>query len=360
MNNTVQLSFKDILLYYDGPPSKIKSRKDPDISSKIVDDWTIKVPIVSAPMDSITQEEMAIALHRAGGIGIYTRLIGDPEENKKQIKAIQKLKKEGISPIACATGVKGDISKNAKSLCDAGLDIICVDIANGNHIFMKETLAILSQLKKHYSLSLIAGNVATPNAAEQLVEWGASALKIGIGAGASCSTRRVVGFGTPQLTAIMHCSERIKKIKSDTKIIADGGIRSSGDVIKAIWAGADTVMCGYILAGHDECPVFELNQINYPLFNEHNRPVLFGRRRIYRGMASRAVSRRDDIAAEGVSVEIKNNKGKVQNLISEYANAIRTACSMSNARNLNEFRENTKAHRTSTLTDVESEPLNEI
>jgi len=157
--------------------------------------------------------------------------------------------------------------------------------------------------------------------------------------GASCITRRVIGYGVPQLTAIMDCASALKT-RDNVRLIADGGIRDSGDVIKALWGGADTVMCGYVLAGHTECPTFEQGKI-------------------YRGMSSRTVHQRQDVAAEGVAVRIEN-KGSVKELVRQYAQAIKAACAMGNAHNLEQLRRNVRAVRVSTMSNEESEPVNEL
>ena len=153
--------------------------------------------------------------------------------------------------------------------------------------------------------------------------------------GASCITRRVTGVGCPQLTAIMNCAPVLRE--RGVRVIADGGIRFSGDASKALWAGADSIMLGYVLSGHDECPTL-------------------GPNRIYRGMSSRTVSRRSDIAAEGVSFEVPN-RGPVSNTIKEYAAAIRATCSLSNAMTLQQMRTNVNAIRVSTMSQSESDPV---
>jgi IMP dehydrogenase len=188
------------------------------------------------------------------------------------------------------------------------------------------------------SITLIAGNVAVGESALRLVDCGADCIKVGIGPGAVCSTRRVTGYGIPQFSAILDCAE-ILDIKgyNNIRIIADGGLRHPGDAAKAIWAGADAVMAGYIFAGYEQCP-----KIDGDYF--------------YRGMSSRNVSQRHDIAAEGVSIKV-DSKGSVSTLIQEWSASLKSACSMANAWNLQELRRNVEAIRVSTMSNAESDPV---
>lgn len=160
--------------------------------------------------------------------------------------------------------------------------------------------------------------------------------------GAACTTRRVTGFGVPQLYAIKDCAQRVNGLAS---IIADGGIREPGDIVKAIWAGADAVMLGYVLSGHDQCPIVMDDKL--------------GKGRIYRGMSSRSVSRRADVAAEGVCVTVPH-RGDVKETINEYAASIRAGLSMGNAMTLAELRENVEAIRVSTMSQTESDPVKSL
>lgn len=341
LDNTVHLSFRDILLVpFDNDLCSIKSRNDPDISSEVCPGKKLDIPLVSSPMDSVAGIEMCVELNRLGCLGIYTRSINDPNEFTKQQVAIGNIKsnrENGLGHVAVAVGVRGHTIDHIKSMCDKGLEIVCVDIANGNHVFVAELLTQIAKLKDSYpSLSVVAGNVATGIAARRLAGYGADAIKCGIGSGASCSTRRVVGFGVPQLTAVLDCANSLKDL--NVRLISDGGIRHPSDCVKALWAGADVVMAGYIFAGHDECPVID-------------------GKKIYRGMSSFEVSGRQDVAPEGVQITKIESKGPVVNTVSQYAAAIRAACSMGNARNLKELRNNVRAIRVSTSTHEESDPV---
>jgi IMP dehydrogenase/GMP reductase len=350
INHNVHLAFNDILLVpFDDSICTIMSRNDPDISSEITNGKKLNIPIISAPMDTITGIEMMKAMDVMGGMGIHTRFINDQYEQMKLIQAAKEAVKTIKGPKAFAIGVKNSYDM-AYSLCDLGIDIICIDIANGNHQLMINAIQEVSKLKdKFKTLSIIAGNIATPKAGVRLAEAGADAIKIGVGPGAVCSTRRVTGFGIPQLTAIMRCSPPLRE--RGIKVISDGGIRFSGDAVKALWAGADTVMMGYVFAGHKECPLVSDERLNKDLPQGVNIP-----KRIYRGMSSRLVSKRSDIAAEGVCFEVVQ-KGSVLETVKEYAASIRAACTMGNAINLKQLRNNVTAIRVSTMSQSESDPL---
>lgn len=148
-----------------------------------------------------------------------------------------------------AVGVGKDAFERAGALVDAGVDVLVVDTAHGHSMSVIE---MVSRLKNHYNVDVIAGNVATPDAVRDLIEAGADAVKVGIGPGTICTTRVVAGTGVPQLTAVFRCAEAAAK--HGVSIIADGGIQYSGDIAKAIGAGADVVMLGSLLAGVDESP----------------------------------------------------------------------------------------------------------
>lgn len=344
IDRTVHLSYKDILLVpYDDDFCAIKSRNDPNVSTEIAPGKRINTPMISAPMDSITGTAMAVAMNKCGATGILTRQVNAHNEHAIQHECVRRVADCHVPWTCAAVGIKDsdDVYRRVAGLCHIGLQVVCLDVANGNHVFMRDALKKIQPLKQKFNLSIIAGNVATGKAAKRLAEHGADTVKVGIGPGAICTTRRVLGFGVPQFSAILDVAEALRGM--NVKIIADGGIRNSGDCCKALWAGADAIMSGFIFAGCDECPSFD----------EQNNPT-FGGKKVYRGMASRTVSGRSDVASEGVCMDVPD-KGPVANVVKEYTAAIRAACSMSNAANLEEFRRNVRAIRVSTISNEESD-----
>lgn len=342
----IHLSYKDLLLVpYEDDFCEIKSRQDPDISANFWLEDTLKIPLIASPMDTICGESMLDCLYNAGSLGIHTRYIGDENEQIKQLKAIKNLIAKGHKYIACATGVKDDVEKKTMALCDAGVNYICLDTANGNHIFTRDALKVMDKVRQKYKVAVIAGNVATGKSARRLAEHGATHVRVGFGSGGICSTRIVTGMGVPQLTAICDTVECFQddKLFNDCKIISDGGIRNTGDIIKALWAGADFVMCGFLFSGCNECPNFNSENEN----------------QIYRGMASREVNNRKDVASEGVPIKVKR-KGSAKDIVDECAGAIRSAFSYGSSYNINEFRNKVKAIRVSTLTNEETETIRSL
>ena len=234
------LCFDDVLLV--PKYSEISSRSEVDISNSLdaLDKLKFKLPIISSPMDTVTESEMATAMTNVGGLGIIHRY-NSIEEQVELSKRVQ-----GVS--AAAIGVTGDYQERVSELYKAGVSVFCLDVAHGHHILVKNAL---KYLKNNYSgVHFMAGNVATLEGFEALADWGADSIRVGIGGGSICSTRLVSGHGIPTLQSVLDCV----KTSHDVKIIADGGIKTSGDIVKAIAAGADSVMLGSLLAGTEESP----------------------------------------------------------------------------------------------------------
>lgn len=307
LQRSCALTFDDVLLV---PRfSEMASRKDPDLRTQVTQKFAIDLPIITSNMDTITGPEMAMKMAELGGLGILHRFM-DLEQQIVDVRAIRDFQRErGLStPIAASIGVKEEGMKRADRLIEEGVDILTVDIAHGDSIMMIETL---DYLKRNYpQVDIIAGNVATADGVKRLVDHGASAVKVGIGPGSMCTTRIITGHGVPQLTAIALCVEEARK--HNIPVIADGGLKNSGDMVKALCAGASTVMVGSLVAGTLETP-----------------GEVKGGKKQYRGMASKAaqVSWRGELpkgmAAEGESTMIPC-KGSVENVIDELSGGIRS------------------------------------
>ncbi len=236
------LTYDDVLLLPDASevvPSEVETK------TQLTRNISLDVPLVSSAMDTVTESQMAIAMAKAGGIGIIHRNLSIEE----QVTHTKLVKGAGLL-VGAAVGVGDDGFARAEALIDAGIDVVVVDTAHGHH---RAVLDAIERIKKKYSeQEVIGGNVATRAGAQALINAGADAVKVGVGPGSICTTRVVAGVGVPQVTAIMEAAKACKK--SDVPLIADGGLQYSGDIAKAIVSGADSVMLGSLLAGCDESP----------------------------------------------------------------------------------------------------------
>ena len=236
------LTFDDVLLL---PQYSSVLPSETSIETQLTNKIHLKVPFMSAAMDTVTESKMAIGMAKNGGIGVIHRNLSI----KDQSEEVRKVKSKKLL-VGAAIGSGSSDLLRAKSLLDSGVDMIVVDTAHGHS---KRVLQTISKLKKFSNLvTLCVGNIATPEAAKSIYNAGADILKVGIGPGSICTTRMVAGIGVPQITAIMNVKRAMKNKK--IKIISDGGIKFSGDIIKAIAAGADAIMMGSIFAGTDESP----------------------------------------------------------------------------------------------------------
>lgn len=234
-------SFDDVLIV--PKYNKVFSRKNVSFKTKVTKNYELDMPILAANMDTVCESEMAIAIGRLGGLGIIHRFLST-EDQAQQIKEV---KKHNLIA-AAAVGIK-DYEERVKVLSEAGINIIVLDVAHGH---CKRMGQVLDFIKKNYpKIDVMAGNIATKDAAEYFIHKGADAIKVGIGPGSMCTTRVMTGAGVPQITAIMDAYEAAQ---GRVPICADGGIKQPGDVSKAIGAGADTIMLGSMFAGTSESP----------------------------------------------------------------------------------------------------------
>ncbi len=444
------LSFDDVLLV--PKRSKIDSRKDIDLSSKLTEYIFLNLPIISAAMDTVTEANMAIAMARNGGLGVIHRfcsieeqveqvlkvkraenyLIENPicifpettlkeikeksekydfqtflvvDEKKRLLGLISKrdyfleedeskTAKELMTPfeklvvsyerltfeeakeifkkykiekipivdqerkvlglitlrdfknslnkkasrdkkgrllVSAAIGIRGDYLERAQELVKAGVDLLCIDVAHGH---LEKCLKVVKEIKNKFpEIPLIAGNVATEEGARDLKKAGADVIKVGIGPGSACTTRIVSGVGIPQITAIMLA----KKGAGETPIIADGGCRNSGDIVKALAAGASAVMLGSLLAGTDEAPG--------EIFQMKGKRVKY-----FRGMASfeayqQKLSKTKEKSdyqpvSEGINYGFVEYKGSVNEVLMNLEKGIRSGFSYCGASNLEELWQN--------------------
>ncbi|GIW65561.1 MAG: inosine-5'-monophosphate dehydrogenase [Candidatus Parcubacteria bacterium] len=441
------LTFDDVLLI--PKVSKINSRKDIDLSIKLHSKINLNLPIISSPMDTVTESEMSISMARNGGLGIIHRfcsieeqvkqvkrvkraenyLIENPicispqatlkeiknksieydfetflvvDENKKLLGLISKRDyfleenenkkafqlmtpfeklivsykkislaeaknifrkykiekipiidknrkivglitfrdfknslnkkasrdKNGKLLVGAAIGIRGDYLERAKELVRAGVDILCIDVAHGH---LEKSIKTIKEIKKYFpDIPLIAGNIATTEGAKDLIKAGADIIKVGIGPGSACTTRIIAGVGVPQLSAIIKAKSGSKNIP----IIADGGCRNSGDIVKALAAGASAVMLGSLLAGTDESPG--------EIFYLKNKRV-----KAFRGMSSaeayknKLKSTNDnpeyEPISEGINYGFIEYKGSVKEVLTNLEKGIRSGFSYCGAINIKEL-----------------------
>ena len=234
------ITFDDVLLV---PAYSEVLPKDVSLNTRFSRHIALELPFASAAMDTVTEADMAVAMAKAGGIGVLHKnmLV------ERQAAEVAKVKAAGYK-VAAASGITKDALERVRILVDAGADAIVLDSAHGHS---KGVIDALKAVKKAFpGVDVVVGNIATAEAAKALIEAGADALKVGIGPGSICTTRIVAGVGMPQLTAIADVAE----VAGDVPVIADGGLRYSGDIVKALAAGASCVMCGSMFAGTEEAP----------------------------------------------------------------------------------------------------------
>jgi IMP dehydrogenase len=254
------LTFDDVLLVpraSDVLPSAVR------VSTRL-GDVALNIPILSSAMDTVTESDAAITLANHGGLGVIHKnlSVARQAEEVAKVKAAEiqphsprfaghaALDRQGRLLVGAAVGVGGDRQERLIALVKAGVDLVCIDTAHGHSAGV---LAAARAVKAdHPDLILVVGNVATAAATRAAIEAGADVVKVGVGPGSICTTRIVAGTGVPQLSAVAACAAVAREF--GRQIIADGGLRSSGDVAKAIAAGADAVMMGSMFAGTDETP----------------------------------------------------------------------------------------------------------
>ena len=301
-------SFDDVLMV--PKKSDIISREEVSLESSICD-TKYEIPIISSPMDTVTGPAMAHVIGEMGGLGITHRYCTSEDQ-------------VAITPgsAGAAVGITNDYMERVDRLVkEKGVKTFCLDVAHGHHVLMERALKSMRD-KYGDQLNIIAGNVATPDGYVDLSEWGADAVRIGIGGGSICSTRIQTGHGVPTFQSVLSC-----KYADGATIIADGGIKTSGDIVKALAAGADFVMLGSMLAGTDESPgsVFESNG---------------GKKyKVYRGMASVEAQvdwRGQARSLEGISTTIPY-KGSVKDIIPDLVKNIKSGLSYSGARTISEL-----------------------
>ena len=383
--------------------SELGSREDVKLNTRFTKNTELTIPIVSSPMDTVTEEKMAVEMMEWGGVGIihrfmdidkqarmmkslhyewdryFTPLSGNDNEEERTIdkewdewwdsvrgwnrsptKSAWKDLKERFYwadslikseeqwkklPRCAAIGVTGDYKERAQELVKNGCNVLLIDIAHGHHVLVKN---VIEELRNEFGedVEIIGGSIATKEAAKELCEWGVDGLRVGIGNGSLCETRIRTGVGIPQFSALLD----ICSITDDynVPVIADGGVRYVGDICKGLGCGADSVMLGSLLAGTKETPGDITKVGEWP--NE-------GLYKKYRGSASI-----DSKGDRGESRNIEGNskiipyKGKVKRIISDIRDGISSSCSYVGARNILDFQSKCEFVQVTQAGVVEAKP----
>ena len=327
------LSYDDVLLV--PKYSRIKSRSKVDMSTMLDKHTKLDIPLVAAPMDTVCGVDMAKVLYSHGALGVLHRY-NTIEEQVAMASAVRASNNE----CAVAIPAVNDFMERAEALFTIGCEMFCIDVAHGHHEHVKNAIKELRGIFMN-NIHIMAGNVATAAACEDLQEWGADSVRVGVGGGSCCTTRIVTGHGVPNFTAVQECAA------ADTglTIIADGGIRSSGEAVKALAAGADVVMVGSMLAGTDEAPGERQTDggVSY---------------KTIRGMASSDAQmdwRGKVSVAEGVTHRV-SCKGPVEKIIKDFVGGLSSGMSYSGARDIKTLQLNAEFIQQSGAGLVESRP----
>ena len=317
------LTFDDVTLapnYSEILPSEA------DTTVSLTNNLKLKIPLLSSAMDTVTESKMAIALGKAGGIGVIHRNL----DIQTQVSEIKKVKKNSLK-VGAAVGASDNEFTRAKEIIKEGVDLIVVDTAHGHTRKVGEIIKYIKKTKNNKT-ALCAGNIATPEAAKYLIKLGVDIIKVGIGPGSICTTRLVAGIGVPQLSAILSVRNGLKNKK--VKIISDGGIKYSGDLAKAFAAGADAVMIGSLFAGTDETPG-KLIKKNGKLFKSFRGMGSVGA--MNKGSADRYFQKKQKDSSkyvpEGVEGFVKY-KGDVESIIYKLVGGLKSSMGYLGSKNI--------------------------
>lgn len=320
------LSFDDIQLM--PRYNNITSRRDVDTSVKF-GDRKLDIPVLSSNMDTITGHKMAHEMSRLGGLGVLHRFCSI-EENISMYSTLSLYSDRPDHDAVISLGINEGLDRFI-ALHDVGARYFCVDVAHGHSRAVGTMITAMKKFDRN--AFIVAGNVCTAEGAEYLADKGADAIKVGIGPGSVCSTRIKTGFGIPQFTAIQECRH------VSCFLIADGGIKTPGDAVKAFAAGADAIMLGGMLAGTDETPGDVLVDVSLSAMIAKTSSY-----KVFRGMASKEAqdefmgSMNDWKTSEGVEIRVAA-KGPVVNIVSDLMGGIRSGMTYCGANTIEQIRQ---------------------
>ena len=352
-------TFDDVLLvpdYSEVTPNEVS------VKTKLTRNINLNIPVISAAMDTVTKSNMSIALALEGGIGIIHKNLSI-EQQANEVRKVKdycvdkndfpnaNLNKDSKLIVGAAIGVSADLQERSQALSEAGVDVFVLDSAHGHSKGIIDAVKFVKE--KHPDIDIIVGNVVTAEGAQALVDVGADAIKIGVGPGAICTTRVVAGVGVPQLTAVNDVYEQLKN--TDVGIIADGGIKFSGDIAKAIAVGAHSVMLGRMLAGTDEAPgeIIEKNGKKFKSYVGMGSMVA-----MQRGSKDRYFQQnksKNKLVPEGIEA-IVDYKGPVARIIFQLIGGLRSGMGYCGAKDTETMRHNARLVKISSAGLTESHP----
>ena len=336
------LTFDDVLLI---PAESHVLPNEVDLSTKLADNIKLNIPLISAGMDTVTEGAMAIAMALQGGLGVVHKNMSIQAQagevaNVKSVVVPSNATKAAVDDqnrllCAAAVGVTSDTFERAEALLEAGADAIVIDTAHGHSAGV---LRKIKEFREHFpKQTLIAGNVATGDATRALFDAGVDVVKLGIGPGSICTTRIVAGVGVPQITAIYDAASAAREYHKP--IIADGGIKYSGDVVKALAAGGNAVMLGSMLSGTTEAPgdIFEENGKK---FKRYRGMGSVGAMAQAHGSSDRyfqgGVNEANKLVPEGVEARVEY-KGDVSDVVFQIDGGLRSGMGYCGAANIPEL-----------------------
>ena len=356
------ITFDDVLLI---PAESHVLPNEVDLSTQLAPNLKLNIPLISAGMDTVTEGRMAAAMAKMGGLGVVhknlsiqaqadeVRLAKNTPVTAEDTHAA--VDKDGKLLVAAAVGVTSDTFERAEALFEAGADAIVIDTAHGHSAGV---LRKIKEIRDHFPHNtLIAGNVATGEGTRALFEAGVDVVKVGIGPGSICTTRVVAGVGVPQLTAIYDAADVAREFGKP--IIADGGIKYSGDVVKALAAGGNAVMLGSMLSGTEEAPGDVQQGADGRLVKSYRGMGSVGAMSQQHGSSDRyfqgGVNEANKLVPEGIEAVV-SYKGTVSNVVYQILGGLRSGMGYCGAENIDKLIETAQFVRISNAGLRESHP----
>ena len=339
------LTFDDVLLI---PAESHVLPNEVNLHTQLAPNLKLNIPLISAGMDTVTEGAMAIAIALQGGLGVIHKNMSISAQagevaNVKNVVVPANITKAAVDDdnrllVAAAIGVTSDTFERAEPLLEKGADAIVIDTAHGHSAGV---LRKIKEIRDHFpNITLIAGNVATGDATRALFDAGVDIVKVGIGPGSICTTRVVAGVGVPQITAIYDAATAAREY--DKPIIADGGMKYSGDIVKALAAGGNAVMLGSMLSGTTEAPgeIFESNGRKYKTYRGMGSVGAMAQAhgssdRYFQG----GVNEANKLVPEGVEARVEY-KGDVSDIVFQIIGGLRSGMGYVGAATINDLREN--------------------